>query len=154
MSHFCKIVMLQKAEVKSVWKFMVVFMALFLQEINFNLNQTLFIWIQTKVLAGYLWQWFVSDLLITIFGWLSCGFPCLFFKWISEFNNTDVLAVSVSHEIKACIYKLAMVYTCLRPAATFSFREWKGAEWCCWCKSRSVQQPWQGCVTLAPVWSL
>lgn len=40
---------------------------------------------------------------------------------MSEFNNTTVLAVSVSHEIKACLYKLAVVYTCLRPAAILQF---------------------------------
>lgn len=65
-----------------------------------------------------------------------------------------MLAASVSHEIKACIYKLAVVYTCLRPAV--SLREWKGAGWWCWHRTRSVQleSPWQGCVTLGPVWNL
>lgn len=32
-----------------------------------------------------------------------------------------MLAASVSHEIKACIYKLAVVCTCLRPAAILQF---------------------------------
>lgn len=32
-----------------------------------------------------------------------------------------MLAVSVSHEIKACIYKLAVVYTFLRSAAMLQF---------------------------------
>lgn len=43
-----------------------------------------------------------------------------------------MLAISVSHEIKACIYKLAVVYTCLRHAAVLHFpsgseREQSGA---------------------------